>query len=123
MHSLLDRRLPVLFGTFVLLVIVVASRETASQPVPVVAPRSGTAVFLSSPAGDAVLAAKPEPRRWGGAHRIDHAWPFSAVIVGAAVAAAVLRWSRLSALAVGRDRSAILCFVGAVRAPPRLRLG
>jgi hypothetical protein len=121
MCSLLGRRVPVLFGTFVLLVIAVAPSEFASQSVPV-APGSGAALLLSSPAGDAVLSAKPEPRGWRGAQRIGHAWPLSAIIAGAAVAAAVLRWSRFYALTAGRAGLAVLCLVGAVRAPPRLRL-
>jgi hypothetical protein len=121
MCSLFGRRVPVLLGAFMLLVVVVAPRGIASQTAPV-ASSSGAAVLLSSPAGDAVLAAKPEPREWGRAHRVGHVWPLSPVTAVAAVAAAVLRWSRLSALTVGRARLAVLCFVGAIRAPPRLRL-
>jgi hypothetical protein len=115
MRSFVGRRVPVLLGTVMLLVVAVAPREIASWAAPAAA-RSGAAMLLPSLAGDAVLGAKPEPRRWARAHRIDHAWPLVAAVAPAAVA--VLRW-RLPGLAVGRACLARSCCAGAVRAPPR----
>lgn len=120
MYSLVDRRVLVLLGTLMLLIVVSAPREIASRAAPV-ASRSGAAMLLSSPAGDAVLTAKPDPRQWGRAHRIGHAWPLSAVMA-VAITAAVRRWSRLSVPTVGRARLALLCRARAVRAPPHLQL-
>lgn len=120
MRSLVGRRVPVLLGTFTLLVAAFGPGEKGSWTT-LVASRSGAAVLSSSLAGDAVLAAKPESKSWARAHRMGHAWSLLAALALAALAAAALRW-RLLVLAIGWACLTRLGCARAVRAPPRLRL-